>query len=312
MPGFVLAEGWAIWKMLRQFRPNVVHAHWLLPQGLIIALLLGGRKFPPFLVTSHGADLFALRSWPLPALKRLTSRRATAVTTVSKAMAEELRRLGVAGDKISVQPMGVDLRTRFTLDPAVPCSRDEILFVGRLVEKKGLRYLIDAMPLILQTWPRAFLTIAGFGPELWALRQQVQALGLDDKVNFLGGVPQPQLPVLYRRAAVFVAPFIQAASGDQERLGLVTVEAIGCGCPAIVSDMPATRELRVMRVKPGDSGALAQRLAEFLAMSDHEREAIAHDQHSAIGTMDWHYVARGYSDSLLRLAQASCPDQYCP
>ena len=80
------------------------------------------------------------------------------------------------------------------------------LFVGRLVGKKGLRHLIDAMPAITRAHPGAFLSIVGFGPEEAACREQVARLGLQDSVKFLGGVPQSELPALYRRAAVFVAP----------------------------------------------------------------------------------------------------------
>jgi glycosyltransferase involved in cell wall biosynthesis len=120
----------------------------------------------PFVATSHGADLFALKARPLQALKRHVVRRASAITVVSTAMRDELARIGVRTDKITVQPMGVDLHGQFIPDPAITRSRDELLFVGRLVEKKGLQYLIDAMPAIVAAKPSAFLTIAGFGPEL--------------------------------------------------------------------------------------------------------------------------------------------------
>lgn len=109
------------------------------------------------------------------------------------------------------------------------------------MEKKGLRHLIDAMPHVLAERPSAFLTVAGFGPELEERRSQVERLGLGDRVRFLGAVKQESLPGLYRRAAVFVAPFVEAATGDRDGLGLVVVEAAGCGCPVVVSDTAVTR-----------------------------------------------------------------------
>src|SRR5689334_22002135 len=81
VPGFLLALMVSSVRELRRARANVIHAHWLLPQGLIAALLVAlSRAAPPFIVTSHGADLFGLRSKPLQAMKRLVARRAASVT----------------------------------------------------------------------------------------------------------------------------------------------------------------------------------------------------------------------------------------
>lgn len=245
MPIFVLSMLAATWSACSKWKPDVVHAHWLLPQGLIgvIGLALRGGVRPPLLVTIHGADLYALRSKVLIAIKRFVARRASAISVVSSGMLDDLKALGATPSKVFVQSMGVDLTNRFTINPVPVRSHDEILFVGRLVEKKGLRYLIEALPHVLQRHPQARLTVAGFGPEEKACRIQVEKMNLSDKVTFLGPIAQSDLPALYRRAAVFVAPFVQAVTGDREGLGLVVLEAAGCGCPVVVSDFPATREM---------------------------------------------------------------------
>ena len=300
LPGFVLAQAWTAWRLVRTRRIGVIHAHWLIPQGLVAALLqwLPGIKLP-FVVTSHGADLYALRSKPMQALKRFVAGRAARVTVVSGAMRRELERLGVAPDRTMVRPMGVDLAARFLPDANAPRSRDEILFVGRLVEKKGLRHLIEAMPGVLQVRPSAFLTVAGFGPEEPVLRGQVLRLGLEEKVRFAGAVPQDRLPQLYRGAALFVAPFVRAASGDEEGLGLVLVEAIGCGCPVIVGNVPAMVEVLGdgfddMTVDPANTSAFADRIVAALAESDAARSRTA-ELREAIGTrFDWTHAAARY------------------
>ena len=117
------------------------------------------------------------------------------------------------------------------------------------------------MPRIVEQVPEATLCVAGFGPEETALRAQVRDMGLDDRVRFLGAVPQSGLPALYRRAAACVAPFVEAASGDQEGLGLVVAEAIGCGCPVVAGSVPAVRDL----LDAGDPGLVDPRNAEALA-----------------------------------------------
>lgn len=310
VPSFVLGLVSSLWRLNRQWRPDVIHAHWLLPQGLAVAALSRlGAALPPFLVTSHGADLFALSARPLKALKRFVFREAAAVTVVSGAMREELRQLGCPLDKVIVRPMGVDLVRRFTPDPTVERSRVEVLFVGRLVEKKGLRYLISAMPEVIAQHPGASLTVAGFGPEALERRAQAEMLGIGDAVDFIGPVSQADLPALYRRAAVFVAPFVQATSGDREGLGLVTVEALGCGCPAVVSDLPAVRQSIdsgwVTLVQPGDSGAIAAAITGMLTGTAVEERSAEVDG-ALLDRFDWDGVAAGYAELLTRVAARNC------
>lgn len=257
------------------------------------------RRHLPVAVTSHGADLFALQGAVLNALKRWVVLKASSITVVSEAMRAELLRLGAPVDSVEVQPMGVDLAGRFTPDPAVHRSHDEILFVGRLVEKKGLRYLIDAMPAILKTHASARLTVVGFGPEEAARRAQVDRLGLQDKIRFVGATPQADLPARYQQAAVFVAPFVEASTGDQEGLGLVSVEAAGCGCPVIMSDLPATRGVLpkgagCVRVAPSDSAALAEAVTDVLAHREVHLRGVDVHREPAIKRFDWVVVSQRY------------------
>jgi len=311
VPFFVLAQAWAVWRILRRERVDVIHAHWLLPQGLIAQLMRWrpGRK-SPYVVTSHGADLYALKGRLLDRLKSFVARHAYAVTVVSSAMRERMLSLGVDRAGISVMPMGVDLSTRFTPDPATPRSQYEILFVGRLVEKKGLKHLIAALPMVLEEVPQAVLTIAGFGPEEAELRQQVRALDLEGQVRFLGAVKQEDLPALYNRAVLFVAPFVQANSGDQEGLGLVLVEAIGCGCPVLVGRVPAVtdvlgEEFSHLLVDPTDASTLTRRVISVLVNSDHARAEATELRGAVAERFDWSRVSARYAELLSAAAMAT-------
>lgn len=301
---FLVGLGWRTWREMRRWKPDVIHAHWLIPQGLTAALLkLAFRDAPPYIVTSHGADLFALRAPVLQALKRFTARRASALTVVSQVMKDHLVDMGVPSEKISVQPMGVDLRQRFTPDENIPRSTEEILFVGRLVEKKGLPCLIAAMPDILKRFPRAYLSIAGFGPDEQACREQARQLGISDKVHFLGALPQAELPALYRRAALFVAPFTKAKSGDQEGLGLVLVEALGCGCPVVVTDLPACKDVvgiveGVRTVPPDRHDLLSEAICACLENAPLSIQNVKTSLPALREHFDWDNVARGYAEKL--------------
>jgi glycosyltransferase involved in cell wall biosynthesis len=311
VPTFVLAQAWRTWRLVRIHQIDLLHAHWLLPQGLVAALL-GKllRRFPPYLVTSHGADLFALRGRGSNKLKRFVVRKAAAVTVVSEAMRDELTRIGADVDKVAVQSMGVDLRHEFAPDPTVKRSRDEILFVGRLVEKKGLRHLIDAMPAILLAHPSAYLTVVGFGPEKAERRAQVLRLDLQPKIRFVGALSQAELPALYRRAAVFVAPFVHASSGDQEGLGLVAIEAAGCGCPVVVSDLPAIRGVfgdgLAHLVAPGSAAAIADAVIAALA-ADSSCDSVSKARMSLSARFDWSVVAASYTKILSGMVDRCFP-----
>jgi glycosyltransferase involved in cell wall biosynthesis len=304
VPGFLIGLLYSTWRERRRQRPDVIHAHWLLPQGLVAAMVgSAGGRVTPFVATSHGADLFALRARPLQALKRFVVRRAAVVTVVSEAMRAELRRIGADGEGILVQPMGVDLARRFIPDHTQSRSTGEILFVGRFVEKKGLRHLIDAMPTVLAEHPNAFLTIVGFGPEEDERRAQVSRLGLQDYIRFLGAVSQPELPALYRRAALLAAPFVTAANGDREGLGLVLVEALGCGCPVVTTSLPTAREVFGAAqapdcVEPGSAAALAEGINLVLAAPEQARARAIALRDMLVPRFDWSAVAAAYAHSL--------------
>jgi glycosyltransferase involved in cell wall biosynthesis len=271
VPGFLASQLAMLLRLHRAWKPDAIHAHWLLPQGLVAALALRLlRARTPLLLTSHGTDLHALRSPAMLALKRFALRRTSAVTVVSTPMQEELRRLGVAGINSAVMPMGVDLSERFTPDATGWRSSDELLFVGRLAETKGLRHLLAAMPAVLSAHPSVSLTVVGHGPELEARRAQVAALGIADKVLFEGALPQRALPRLYRRAAALVAPFEEGPSGAREGLGLVMVEAVGCGCPVITTRQPATQDVfgtagPAGLAEPADPRSLAEEIIRVLS-----------------------------------------------
>jgi glycosyltransferase involved in cell wall biosynthesis len=303
VPGFLIASVISSLRIARTIRPDVVHAHWLIPQGVIAAVLetLLSRS-PPFVVTSHGADLFALNG-RIPVLaKRLVVGRAALVTAVSNSMAPILLSLGANKDRLAIASMGVDLDDRFVADPTVPRSRHEILFVGRFVEKKGLHLLIAAMPTILRAKPDAHLTVVGFGPEEARCRTLVAQLAIEGRVTFLGPVSQDLLPSLYRRAAVFVAPFVRAADGDQEGLGLVAIEAMGCGCPVVLGDVDAVAEVAQVA---GDWAVVTPVVPDTLAAAV-LRQMECPSPEKSLGALKarfgWHGVAERYSTWLQQVA----------
>ena len=114
IPFFLLSQLALVIKLLRSEQYDIVHADWIIPQGLIIRLAgLILRSPPPFILTSHGGDLFALKGRVLGALKSWILNGAGAVTVVSSEMAKKVVNLGVPANKLQVIPMGVDSHETF-------------------------------------------------------------------------------------------------------------------------------------------------------------------------------------------------------
>lgn len=300
-PPFLLSMALAARRLITRLRPAAIHAHWIIPQGAVLALLpLIGTRLPPILLTSHGADLYTMRSRLPSVIKRMAIRHAQAMTVVSEAMTSDAHALGASN--VRVQSMGVDLSTLFVPPKRPSMPRRGLLFVGRLVEKKGLRILIEAMPRIRAAQPDIVLTVVGHGPELPTLQARVRELELDAHVEFVGPKPQSELPPLYQQASVFIAPFVTTANGDREGLGLVVVEALGCACPVVVSNLPQVRQtvgpgICATLVTPGCPEALAEAVVARLS-TPYEEDRHLLNAADVRARFDWDAVANRYASIL--------------
>ena len=305
VPLFLLAECAAARRAIRELRPDVIHAHWIIPQGVagLVARLAAGGRGPALVCTSHGADLFALRGSLGALLKRWVMRRVAVLTVVSSAMKAEAERLGAAPQDVRVMPMGVDARQRFLPDTAAPRSAHELLFVGRLVRKKGVAHLLEAFALARSAIPAARLVVLGAGPLEAELRQRAHELDIAAAVTFGGAVPNEELAPYYRRAAAVVMPSIVAQDGDQEGLGLVIAEALACECPVIASDLPAIRDVidegvTGLLARPGDARDLADKIVAMLRDPGRARTLARRGRDMVLERFDWASVARGYGQLL--------------
>jgi glycosyltransferase involved in cell wall biosynthesis len=289
----------------RQHREGeLIHAHWVLPQGML-AVLAGRGKV---LCTAHGGDLFGLRSLLSGWFKRWTLRRVACLTVVSEALADEALRNGIDPERVQVAPMGVDLCSTFTPAEVEDQEGVTLLFVGRLVAKKGVATLIDALPEILKRHPDTRLRIVGDGPERARLEAQVRTKGLGEAVEFSGAVANRRLPEVFRASTVVVFPSIVAEDGDREGFGLVAVEALGCARPVVASDLPAMREFlrdgeTGLVTRAGDAHSLASAVSRLLDDPALRRRLGEAGRRHVLGHYDWEVVASGYADLLESLAE---------
>src|SRR5258706_239269 len=232
---FVLAGMVAIWRLCRRARYDVIHVHWPLPLALFG--WAAQRARPARLVTTfYGVELRWVKG-TLPFLKGFlawAARRSDRVVAISNYTAGELREL------VDVPIEVIPYTTSLPDVAPVPVSAAQDgtgpgLFVGRLVERKGVAHLIEAIARLGPAERAPRLEIVGEGPERPGLEALAQRLGVANRVVFRGKIPADELQASYARAAVCVLPSVLDARGDTEGLGVVLLEAMNHGTPVVAS-----------------------------------------------------------------------------
>ena len=228
-------------------RFDLIHCHWLIPQGFFCALIKFFRG-TPYLLTAHGGDVYSFKDLPLiPNLIKFALKRSTFCTVNSQATRNQVLKFS-KNSSIKVIPMGVDLKEfhpgnyNEKFKAAFGEKNLLLLGVGRLAEKKGFKYLIEAMPLILQEIPSAKLIIIGFGPQKARLENQIQQLNLASSISLIGGKTGKELQDWFASADIFIGPSIITADGDTEGQGVVFLEAMASGTAVIASDVGGIKD----------------------------------------------------------------------
>lgn len=296
--GFLGAEFRSAVRLRREFKPDVVHAHWWFPNGLV-GTWLGRMSNKPLVTTLHGSDVRLARSvaFSRPAFRHVLHRSA-AVTAVSRWLAAEAEEV-VSAPRAVVAPMPVatDL-----FSPGGSRHADRLLFVGRLNKQKGIETLLHALSRIARPM---HLDVVGDGDDRDALQELARALGIADRVEWHGALPQTRLVEFYRRATALVVPSVG------EGLGLVAVEAQLCETPVVAFDSGGLPDI-VQHDRTGilvstiDAAALAAAITSLLDRADRGAALGAAGRLHALATFAPESVAKRYAD-VYNSAVASSP-----
>jgi colanic acid/amylovoran biosynthesis glycosyltransferase len=228
----------------RRFGPDLIHAHFA--SGGRSALPLARALRVPLLVTLHGADITVKGA---ASRYKALAAEAAGFLCVSEFIRGRAIDAGLPEEKLLVHFIGID-RTQFV--PREHAVAGGVLFVGRLVEKKGCEYLVRAMARVQRAHPEAHLTVVGDGP----LRAQLESLAeeLGVSCRFLGVRSSAEVREQLRKALIFCGPSVTAGNGDSEGLGMVFAEAQAMGIPVVSSRHGGIPEI----VRDGVTGLLAE------------------------------------------------------
>ncbi len=225
---------------IRQHRPHLIHAHFA-PDG-VLALPLARKFRIPLVVSLLGTDITLKEkigllhpgSWHTYKLYVLRKRQlqtvARAFLVPSRFLLQKALERGYPEEKLRWLPHGVD--TNFFHPDPNAVQRYRILFVGRLIPLKGLRYLLGAVRRLLPDFPSLKVVVIGDGPERASSEAWAEA-HLPGVVEFRGAAPPEVVSREMQKAWVFVLPSVSMPTGQAESFGMVFLEAQASGCPIV-------------------------------------------------------------------------------
>jgi glycosyltransferase involved in cell wall biosynthesis len=302
-PLYVLAARRALRRLLEAERFDLLHAHWIVPNGLVAAPL-GKRVL--LAIGLHGSDVF-LAEKPLVRSRVAGALRRTALMTgCSPELVDRVAALGIAGDRCHVIPYGVDTelfhpgddgRAAWRARLGIPATAQVVLAVGRMATKKGFQVLVPELKRLLERHPACHVVLAGGGDRLEELRRATSSLAA--RVHLPGVVYRDALPGLYRAADLFVLPAVHDAAGNVDGLPNVILEAMASGLPVVASGISGIPLAVVdgrtgVLVREGDGGALSGALDRLLHGWEEARAMGVAGRRRALSDLTWGTVAGRY------------------
>lgn len=303
-PLYALGLARAVRKQLRSRRFDLVHAHWIVPNGIVAAMALAS----PLAIGLHGSDVFLAEKPGVRSAAAWALRRSRLLTGCSPELVGRVRALGFPEERSRVIPYGVDVRA-FSPDPArgrawreklgVPDGAPLVLSVGRMATKKGFHILMQALPGLLDRHPDAHVVLAGGGDLLPDFQRE--AGRWPGRLHLPGPVLRDTLPDLYRGADLFVLPAVHDSKGNVDGLPNVILEAMASGLPVVasgISGIPLAVEdgATGLLVPEKDQAALGAALDRLLADRDLARGMGERGRRKAETGLTWDAVAARYRE----------------
>jgi glycosyltransferase involved in cell wall biosynthesis len=272
----LLVYGAKLATQLAEHNVEHVHAHFCqhtTAHAIVAAKLLGiSCSF-----VAHGHDVYES---PFDVGEKLAA--CDFAVAVCRDMLDDFKNM--AGKNIKLLHCGVKTE-QFTYTPKIPRPEISLVFLGRLVEQKGVQHLLEAMAPVAEKL-NIFLDIVGTGDLEAELKQQVQRLGLSDRVRFCGAKPHDWVKKSLPNYDCLVAPFCMASTGNVDTGPLVLKEAMAVGTPVITTDIMGCKEIVTPEtgfvVHEKDVTALRASIVQFSQLSFSQRVIMGRLAHERV------------------------------
>jgi glycosyltransferase involved in cell wall biosynthesis len=303
VPYFLVSQLIAIIKCVKKYNIETIHAHWLIPQGIVACVYkkIFNRKVS-ILCTSHGSDLNKDFGFIGKLFLKFTFKNIDSLTVVSQNLKDKVIAQGYSM-AIEVIPMGID--TKIFIAEESKKTRDVynlkgriLLFIGNYVEVKGIEYLLRALPAILTIYPDITLLLVGDGILKPKFIKIAEELDIIDRIIFTGFIANEELPNYYSSADIVIMPSLS------EGCPVVMAEAFACSSIVISSDIPAfqshiTDGITGFKVPVKNSKAIAEKVIEVLNENESLQAIRENARKYAIDHFDWEIVRENYIKLLL-------------
>ena len=285
-------------KICRKFKPDIIHAHWPFPHAYIA---IGAAKLfkIPLVLNFHGAELLLIRKkkWVKPLLKFAIG-QAQAVFANSSFTASKIKALRDVN--VEWSPYGTTLEfgnrnSEFGMEPHPINGKFKILFVGRHIERKGIRYLIEAAKYLPRD--QFEIRIVGVGDLTEELKKLASESATPNsaEIIFTGKLSPEALANEYKTANVFTLPAIVDSKGDTEGLGVVLIEAMELGLPIVASNVGGIPDVVVngvsgILVPEKDPQALASAYKRLAAEPELIKQLLAGSRKRIAESFSWNGI----------------------
>ncbi len=298
----------ALFKLVRKEKIDVINAHWILPNGFMAALV---SKFTgvPVVSTLPGSDVYmAGKNFLFRRMAKFAADNSQFITSNSPRLIGDLKDITkVRQTKYREIIYGVDAKKftpgrNFELRRKLNIKDGQIvvLGVGRLVSKKGFKYLVQASKEVLRKNPEVKFVLVGDGDEKKALINLTTKMKINRSFSFLGSIDYKNLPDYYRMADIFVLPSVRDELGNLDDQSVSVVEAMSSGLPVITSDFPGYRLvihdlLDGYLVAQRDTQQISNTLNKLISSPDLRKKMGAKARETASKKYSWENIGRQYS-----------------
>jgi phosphatidylinositol alpha-1,6-mannosyltransferase len=311
----------AAWNMARAlretlrsgFRPEAVIATKWSPEGQAYQLT-GARRHAPLVLMGHGREFLPEPGRPIRAwAQRAVIRAAAGGIANSRFTAGQLVAAGLPESRVRVVHPGIDPAEFPTLaDPEAARARlawpagPTLLTICRLVRRKGIDTVIQALPRLAETVPDVRHMVLGRGPDLERLRALAGSLGVTDRVRFLGALSDEDKAAAVHLCDVLVMPSRDIPSEPPEGFGIVYLEANLCGKPVIGADTGGVSDavedgVNGLLVQPDRPNEVAEAAARLLRSPEFARRLGEQGKRRAVERFAWSVIAPQFAEAVRRI-----------